>query len=165
LFDGKSYQIAMSPSRRQGRVVPDSFRIILNQYLKKPEVKSLGSDGTTCGSETQGLLRRAAIVAGRLIPIGKETDRRWEQGEDPSMIDSDTYFYEKRKKLEIADPSERKKWSAIGLRRLMRESNLSQTPVSNALNGIGVRPRTLAIIRQTAERLVTQSRFSGALPL
>lgn len=45
----------------------------------------------------------------------------------------------------------------IGLRRLKRESNLSLTPVSNVLKGIAVRPRTLAIIRQTAEGLVTES--------
>jgi hypothetical protein len=69
------------------------------------------------------------------------------------MIDSDIYIYEKRTKLVIADPSDRKKWKAIGLRRLKRETNLSLTPVSNAIKGKGVRPRTLAIIRQTADRL------------
>jgi hypothetical protein len=92
--------------------------------------------------------------AGKLVPVGKETDRRWEQGEDPSMVDSDIYIYEKRTKLVIADPSERKKWKAIGLRRLKRETNLSLTLVSNELKGKGVRPRTLSIIRETAARLV-----------
>jgi hypothetical protein len=42
--------------------------------------------------------------------IGKETDRRWEQGEDPSMLDSDIYVYEKRAKLVVVDVSERKRW-------------------------------------------------------
>jgi hypothetical protein len=110
-------------------------------------------DGTPCTGATRGLLQRARITAGKLVPVGKETDRRWEQGEDPSMVDSDIYIYEKRTKLVIADASERKKWSDVGLRRLMRESNLSQEPVSNAIKGTGVRPRTLAIIRQTAARL------------
>jgi hypothetical protein len=73
------------------------------------------------------------------------------------MVDSDIYIYEKRTKLVIADPSERKQWSAIGLRRLMRESKLTQAPVSNALNGKGVRLRTLSTIRETAARLVTES--------
>src|SRR5215469_14804069 len=110
--------------------------------------------------------------AWNLIPVCKETDRRWEQGEDPSMIDSDVYIYEKRTKLLIADPSERKKWSAIGLRRLMRESKLSQTPVSNALQGKPVRPQTLSIIRQTADRIspcvtvrtfpITRQQYKGA---
>jgi hypothetical protein len=126
----------------------------LRKYLGKPEVKSLAPDGTPCTGATRGLLQRARITAGKLVPVGKETDRRWEQGEDPSMIDSDIYVFEKRTKLIIADPAERKIWSAIGLRRLMRESKLTQAPVSNALKGKPVRPRTLAIIRQTADRLL-----------
>jgi hypothetical protein len=47
------------------------------------------------------------------------------------MVDSDIYIYE-RTKLVIADPSEREKWSALGVRRLIRESNLSQAPVEDA---------------------------------
>jgi hypothetical protein len=73
------------------------------------------------------------------------------------MVDSDINIYENRTKLVIADLWERKKWKAIGLRRLTRETNLSLTPVSNALKGKGVRSRTLSIIRETAARLVTQS--------
>jgi hypothetical protein len=116
-----------------------------------------GHDGTPCTGATCGLLLRASVTAGKLVPVGKETDRRWEQGEDPSMVDSDINIYENRTKLVIADLWERKKWKAIGLRRLTRETNLSLTPVSNALKGKGVRSRTLSIIRETAARLVTQS--------
>jgi hypothetical protein len=76
---------------------------------------------------------------------------------DASMIDSDIFIFEKRTKLVIADSSERKKWRAIGLRRLMRESKLTQAPVSNVLRGKPVRHRTLSIIRQAADRLVTKS--------
>jgi hypothetical protein len=131
-------------------------KILLRKYLGKAETKSLGPDGATCTGSTRGLLQRARITAEKLVPVGKETDRRWDQGDDPSMIDPDIYVYEKREKLEIAQPAERKKWTAIGLNRLRRESKLSQTPVSNALKGIGVRPRTLSIIRQTADRLVAE---------
>lgn len=153
LIDGESYQIAMQPTVNQDKVIPDSFRIRLRKYLGKQETKSLAPDGTPCTGATHGLLQRARITAGKLVPVGKETDRRWEQGDDPSMIDSDIYVFEKRTKLVIANPSERKKWLAIGLRRLMRESKLTQTPVSNALKGKPVRPRTLSIIRQTVDRL------------
>jgi hypothetical protein len=150
----QSYQIAMKPTANQDKVIPDSFRILLRKYLGKPETKSLAPDGTPCIGAMRGLLQRARITAGKLVPVGKETDRHWEQGDDPSMVDSDIYIFEKRTKLVIADPSERKKWSAIGLRRLMRESKLTQAPVSNGLKGKGVRPRTLSIIRETADRLV-----------
>ena len=153
LVDGQSYQIAMQPTLYQYKVIPESFRILLRKYLGKAEVKSLAPDGTPCTGTTRGLLQRARITAGRLVPVGKETDRRWEQGEDPSMIDSDVYVNEKRTKLVIADPSERKKFKAIGLRRLARESNLSLAPVGKAIKGKGVRRQTLSIIRQTAARL------------
>ena len=73
------------------------------------------------------------------------------------MILPVTFIFEKRTKLVIADSSERKKWRAIGLRRLMRESKLTQAPVSNVLRGKPVRHRTLSIIRQAADRLVTKS--------
>jgi hypothetical protein len=156
LADGEPYQIAMQPTLNQDKVIPESFRILLRKYLGKPEVKSLAPGGTPCTGTTLGLLQRARITAGKLVPVGKETDRRWEQGEDPSMIDSDIFVYEKSMRLVIADPSERKRWSDIGVRRLIRESKLSQTPVSNAIKGKPVRPRTLAIIRQTAARMLAE---------
>jgi hypothetical protein len=150
LADGQKFQIAMRPTANQDKVIPDSFRIVLRNYLGKPEVKSLAPDGTPCTGATQGLLLRSNIIAGKLIPVGKETDRRWEQGEDPSMLDSQVYVYEKQEKTVVADPSERKRWSAIGVRRLMRESKLSQAPVFNAIKGTPVRRQTLSIIRQAA---------------
>ena len=153
LADGEPYEISMRPTPNQGTVMPESFRILLRKYLGKAEVKSLAPDGTPCTGTTRGLLQRARIIAGKLIPVGKETDRRWEQGEDPSMIDSDIFIFEKRTKLVVADLSERKSWVAIGVRRLIRESKLSQTPVSNAIKGKPVRPQTLLIIRQTAARI------------
>ncbi len=157
LFDGQRFQIAMRPTANQDKVIPDSFRIVLRNYLGKPEVKSLAPNGAPCDGATHGLLGRAKITAANLVPVGKETDRRWEQGEDPSMIDSDIRVFEKQSKLVIADPSERKRWSDIGLRRLMRESKLSQDPVSKAIKGKPVRRQTLSTIRQAAKRITGAS--------
>jgi hypothetical protein len=157
LFDGQIYQTTTRPTAKQDRVVPESFRMILRQYPGKPELKSLAPDGTPCTGATQGLLRRSAITANRLIPVGKETDRRWEQGEDPSMLDSGIYVYEKHGKMVVADASERNVWSDIGLRRLMRESKLSQEPVSNAIKGKPVRRQTLSMIRQAADGITRAS--------
>jgi hypothetical protein len=153
LFDGQRFQIAMRPTAKQDRVIADSLRIVLHNYLSKPEVKSLAPDGTPCTGATQGLLLRARIIAGKLVPVGKETDRRWEQGEDPSMLDFGIQVYEKQRTMVVADASEREKWSVIGLRRLMRESKLSQEPVSKAIKGKPVRRQTLSTIRQAAKRI------------
>jgi len=95
LVDGRTYQIAMQPTIDQDRVVPESFRILFRKYLARPEAKSLAPDGTACAGTTRGLLQRARINAKTIVPVGKETDCRWEQGEDPSMIDSDIFVYEK----------------------------------------------------------------------
>ena len=94
LLDGGTFQISMVPDPSQRKVTPDSFQIILNGYLGKPELKSRAPDGKPCEAETKGLLRRAAIVAKNLIPVGKETDRHWEQGEDPSMLDPKIQTYD-----------------------------------------------------------------------
>jgi hypothetical protein len=156
LADSEPYEISMRPTLYQDKVIPEAFRILLRKYLSKPEVKSLAPDGTPCTGTTRGLLQRSRIIAGELVPVGKETDRRWEQGDDPSMIDSDIFIYEKRQRLVIADPSERKKFAAIGWRRLARESKLSLPPVGKVIKGKGVRPQTLSILRQTAAMIVAE---------
>jgi hypothetical protein len=143
----------MQPTLNQDRVIPESFRILLRKYLVRPEVKSLAPDGTPCMGTTQGLLKRATVKAGNIVPVGKETDRRWEQGEDPSMIDSSVLTYEKLTKMVVVDVAERKRLAAIGIRPLKRESKLSQAPISNAIKGVPIKRRTLAILRQAAARL------------
>jgi hypothetical protein len=49
------------------------------------------------------------------------------------MIDSNVFVYAKRKNVVVADRFERKKWEDIGIRKLMRESGLSQAPISKAI--------------------------------
>ena len=143
----------MSPTKRQDKVIPDSLRIILNQHLKKEEAKSLGPDGTPCTETTRGLLQRATIVARKISPVGKETDRRWEQGEDPSMLEPGIHLLESQSKMCVADSSERKRWAKIGVRRLIRESGFSQTTVYKILEGKPVRRYALASFRQTADKI------------
>jgi len=123
----------------------------LRQYLDKSDVKSLAPDGTPSVSKTHGLLRRTRITAGNLIPVGKETGRHWEQGEDPSMIDSDLLIYEKAGNMCVADFFDRKRWSKLGFRWLMRASGLSQATVYKILNVDPIRRYILANFKQTVE--------------
>jgi hypothetical protein len=147
LWDEQIYQISMAPDPNQRKVTPDSFQIILNEYLGKPELKSRAPDGNSCEAETKGLLRRATIVAKNLIPVGKETDRHWEQGEDPSMLDPKIQIYGLSRKFIVADSSEREKWAKIGVRRLMRATSLTQKAIYSILSGKGVRQQTMAVFR------------------
>jgi hypothetical protein len=157
LMDGRAYDISTEPDLAQEKVLPESFRILLRRYLSKSEVKSLAPDGKPCTGTTRGLLQRATVTASNIVPVGKETDRRWEQGEDPRMVDSDVFVYENRSKLVVANASERESWEKIGFRRLMRECKLSQAPISKAIKGTPVRLRTLSTIRETVSRMLGKS--------
>lgn len=152
LFDRRTYQISMPPSEAQGRVVPDSFRIILNRYSKKKEAKSLGPDGLPCTETTRGLLKRTRIIARRIIPVGKETDRKWEHGGHPSMLDPRIHVHETEGKMCLADPADRKRWSKIAVTKLIRESGLSPTTVYKILEGEPVRCYILSNFRQVVDQ-------------
>jgi hypothetical protein len=151
LVDGRQYQIAMQPSPNQDKVLPESLKILLRTYPTKLETKSLAPDGSPCTGMTHGLLRRATINANNLVPVGKETDRRWEQGEDPSMLDSETYVFKKQERMPVADPGDRKRWRATGVRAAIRKSGLSPTTVYAILEGKPVRRYILETFRRRVD--------------
>jgi hypothetical protein len=66
------------------------------------------------------LLKRASIEASRIIPVGKETDRRWEQGEDPSMLDFKVLEYQSVERMVIADQQILDDIAKHGVRGAMR---------------------------------------------
>ena len=143
LSDGQTFEMEMSPSGKQDKVVPESFRIVLRHYLRRPESKSLAPDGTPCVADTRGLLQRASIVAGRIIPVGKETDRRWEQGEDISLVDFRVLEYQPSGEMVIAEPTLIDKITNQGLRETMRKTGLSQHTIQRIRAGKPVRGTTL----------------------
>ena len=151
VLGGRTYRISMVPDIKQRNVVPESMRIILRQYLRHPEAKSLAPDGTACAGSTQGLLQRASILVGEIVPVGKETDRRWEQGEDPSLVDFRVHEFRKSAKMVVAAQSDRKRWKKIGVRKLIRKSVLSQKAVYAIISGQPVRLSTLAIFRRAID--------------
>jgi len=151
LWDEQIYRIAMRPDGRRSTVVPESLRTILSQYLRHPEAKSLAPDGNPCTGNTCGLLGRTSIVAGEIIPVGKETDRHWEQGEDSSLLDFKLKEYRKASKMVVADASDRRRWKKAGVRLLMRKSRLSQKALYAILNGEPVRRATLETFQRAMD--------------
>jgi hypothetical protein len=144
LWDEQIYRITMRIRKEMDTVVPDSFQIVLRQHLEHAEVKSLAPDGTPCGPNTAGLLRRVSVLAGDIVPIGKETDRHWEQGGDPSMLDFSIKELRKKRKMVVADISDRKRWRDQGVRYCQRKSGLSINTVRAILDGNEVKVSTLA---------------------
>lgn len=150
---GRTHQISMTPDPSQRKVIPESMRIILRQYLGHPEAKSLGPNGAPCVGTTAGLLRRTSILAGEIVPVGKETDRHWEQCEDPSLVDFKVHELRKRRKMVVAGPSDRNRWKKIGVRQCMRRSGLSQKTVYSILTGEPVRIQTFATFKRALDEL------------
>ena len=151
LRDGQHYRMEMCPNGKQDKVVPESLRIILRLYLRRPESKSLAPDGGPCTADTEGLLGRSSVVAGEIVPVGKETDRQWEQGEDMSLVDFQILEYRADGKPALADQALKDKMDEFGVRELMRKTGLSQKAIYAILHGRPVRPRTLALLKKALD--------------
>lgn len=141
VHDGRSYRLALQQTSALDRVIPQTFASILRLYLAHPEAKSLAPNGTPCGPETRGLLRRASITAGEHRPILKESDRRWEHGEDLSVLNS--RMAEISSTRVVADATLKAKIGACGVRALMRKTGLSQHTIEKIRDGLPVRRATL----------------------
>ncbi len=98
---------------------PVNFHQLAESYQNHPEAKSLGHDGQPCEFDTCGLLQRAHIVAGEHIPIGKESDRHWENGEDISLLEFKAIRY-KRREMVTATPEQLERIKKLKKREFIR---------------------------------------------
>jgi hypothetical protein len=101
------------------------FSRLLIDYREHPEAKSLGPDGTPCKPDTQGLLKLTQVVAGEFRYIGKETDRKWEEGDEISILEFKTTEYGRSRKV-IATEEIKKKILEIGINKCARESGFDR---------------------------------------
>ena len=101
VHDGKTYGLAPAAKRLSYQAQPKTLADVVSQYRWHPEFKSLAPDDTNCGSDTEGLLKRTPVRADRFRYIGKETNRRWEQGEDISMLDTSVLEYRPRETAKL----------------------------------------------------------------
>ena len=123
-------------------IFPKKFKNLLIEYQEHPEAKSLAPDGTPCEADTRGLLQRAQVIAGELRYIGKETDRKWEEGDDISVLEFKATEYGREKKVvpeaSIADEIR----DIGGIRKTMVLTKMSQHTIEKLLRGETVRRRT-----------------------
>ena len=122
-------------------VFPSQFARLILDYQQHPEAKSLAPDGMPCTPDTRGLLKRAYVIAGEFRYIGKETDHKWEYGEDPSVLDFKPIEYGRDKKV-IADPSLAEDIRDIGIRKTMKLTNMSQHTIEKLVREERVRRNT-----------------------
>ena len=131
----------MAHDMRRSKVIPQTYGYVLHLYPYREESKSLAPDGSPCVARTRGVLQRASVVAGQQHFVGKETDRRWEFGDDLSVLRSKSMEY--RPRTTIADATVRKQVAAVGMRALMRATHLSQHTLEAIRAGRRVRSATL----------------------
>jgi hypothetical protein len=146
--DGKLYRLAKSQNAKLDKAIPQTFGYVLRLYPCHPESKFLSPDGTPCSATTRGLLQRAGVTAGRHRYVGKETDRRWEQGEDLSLTTFSPVEYSASGKMAVADAALSEEMSKRPMREMMRKTGLSQHTLEAIRDGKAVRSRTLAILKQ-----------------
>jgi len=75
-------------------------------------------------------------------PIGKETSRKWEQGDDPSLVDFHCAEYSDGKT--VADEELRKRILEFGIRKTARATNTDSKTIMLISKGERVKPSTLA---------------------
>jgi hypothetical protein len=144
IHTGKKYRMVACTKEKNppyNVVFPSQFARLLIEYQEHPEAKSLAPDGTPCGAGTCGLLQRAHVIAGELRYIGKETDHKWEAGDEISVLEFKTTEYGRHKKV-VPDASTADEIRKIGIRKTMDLTNMSQHTIEKLLRSEAVRRST-----------------------
>lgn len=116
------------------------------RHFLHPEDKSLSPDGAFCNAYTRGpLLRRPVEASIPLIPIGKEIERRSQEGEDIGVLDNvGPVRYARRKSANTrpADAALKQRARRFAKKLLRRESGVSQHAIDRFLDGERIHPAT-----------------------
>jgi len=144
IHSGKKYRMVdytqeKNPSHNV--VFPSQFARLLIEYQEHPESKSLAPDSTPCKADTCGLLHRMHVVAGEFRYVGKETDRKWEEGDDISVQEFSVTEYGRSKKV-VADTAIADDIRAIGVRKTMALTKMSQHTIEKLVRGQAVKRKT-----------------------
>ena len=145
IHDGEIYRLGRPDRRLPSEAEPMTLLDVISQYRWHPEAKSLAPDGTPCAGRTHGLLLRAPITLGSFGYIGKETDRRWEQGEDISILNTKPVQYRpnETEQLITADEELQSKGANVPIRTWARVAGVSKNTVKAAMRGERLRKSTI----------------------
>ena len=143
VHDGKKYKMLnctkTSGSIPYNVVFPSQFAHLVIQYQEHPEAKSLAPDGTPCKAETKGLLQRAHVIAGESRYVGKETDRKWEEGDEISVLEFAATEYGRKGKIPATEDV-KTTIQNIGINKCARESGFDRKNfIRKLIRGIPVK--------------------------
>jgi hypothetical protein len=138
-------------------LTPQTLSSVIWRHFLHPEDKSLSPNGESCNAYTRGfLLRRPIEAIIPLIPIGKEIERRSQEGEDISILDTAgpvQYHPRKTANTRPADAALIQRARRFSSKMLRRESGVSQHAIDRFLDGERVHPDTRRRLAQTVEEL------------
>jgi hypothetical protein len=140
IYDGKPYRLASNDRGLPHEVTPKTYGDLVKEFIWHPESKSFGSEGEQCSRSTRGLLRRTAVEADIFRFIGKETDRRWEQGEDFSLLEQKIQEYRPGETEKLGrNPELQQHLGLHTIRAVAKASGVSEGTVKAARKGKRIR--------------------------
>ncbi|MFY9559613.1 MAG: hypothetical protein WAQ52_05200 [Terriglobales bacterium] len=149
--------VTLGSEYRGTKLQPQTLTSILWRHYLHGEDKSLAPDGSASDAWTRGLLSRRPVIAEpKFQYIGKEVERRAQEGEDPSLLENaGPMLYGRRpaRRTRPADRSMIERAKVFGLRQLMRASGKSQHSVEGFLAGENVHPGTRRALEQAIQNL------------
>jgi hypothetical protein len=144
IHSGKKYKMTdctKETNPTHNIVFPSQFARLVIEYQEHPEAKSLAPDGTPCLAATSGLLQRVHVIAGEFRYVDKETERKWEEGDDLSVLEFKTTEYGRVKKV-LGDTALADEIRAIGIRKMMELTKMSQHTIQKLIHDEPVKRKT-----------------------
>jgi len=143
-------------------LTPQTLSTVIWRHYLHREDKSLSPDGEPCNEYTRGLLLRRPVRAMTpFVLIGKEIERRGQEGEDPSLLGNTgpiQYGRNQTVNTRAGDAALIRRARRFPLRRLMRESGVSQHAIERFLDGERVHPATRVRIARAVEKPEREAR-------
>ncbi len=153
IYDESHHSLALHQTPQFDKIIPKTFGYIMRLYSLHPEYKSLAPDGSSCDGNTRGLLQRMHVIADQSRFIGKETDRKWDQGEDLSLFAFKPAHFEESSKTAKADSRTMELLALAPIKAVAREAEVDRNTVRKVLRGLPVRALTLQRIVTALARL------------
>ena len=143
IYNGKKYRMVDCTTEKNPTynvVFPSQFSRLMIEYQEHPEAKSLAPDGHHAGGHER-TATACHVIAGEFRYMGKETDRKWEEGDDLSVLEFKTTEYGRAKKI-VADTSLADEIRTIGIRKTMELTKMSQHTIEKMIHDEPVKRKT-----------------------
>jgi hypothetical protein len=149
--------VSLGTGYRGIKLLSQTLASVLWRHYLHAEDKSLAPDGSASDAWTRGLLKRRPLIAEPTFQyIGKEVERRAQEGEEFSLLENSgpmLYGTRQGRRTRPADRSLIERAKRFGLRQLMRASGKSQHSVERFLAGKNVHPGTRQVLEQALQNL------------